>query len=105
MRAGKLKKRVVIQKNTPTQDAYGSEVESWATFATRWASVEPLKGQEFFAAQQTDAALTVAFRLRYLAGVTTEMRVSYNSRLFDIHSAINVDERNRELILMCTEAV
>ena len=69
MRAGKLREKIVIQQNTPTQDDYGAEKEVWTTFATRRASVEPLKGNEFFAAQQTDANLlpsgdTETYRIR-----------------------------------------
>ena len=43
--------------------------------------------------------------MRYLSGIVPKMRVKVGSRIFDILSIINVDERNRELQLMCRESV
>jgi SPP1 family predicted phage head-tail adaptor len=74
-------------------------------FATAWASIEPLNGREFFAAQQVNAEVTARIRLRYLPGVTRQMQVKFGSRTFAIESVINVEERNRELQLMVKEVV
>ena len=103
MRAGKLRHRITIEQNTPTRDALGAEVDSWTTFAVRWAAVEPLGGREFWDAAQVNAERRTRFRLRHLAGVTPAMRVSFDNRVFDIHAVIDAGERNRELELVCTE--
>jgi len=69
------------------------------------ASIEPISGREYFSAQTTQADVTHRINLRYVAGVKPKMRVKYGSRIFDILSVSNVDERNRELQLMCRESI
>lgn len=105
MRAGQLRHRVTIQQFTQTQNEYGEIVEGWTTFATVWAAVEPLRGREFWDAQQLNAEVTARIRLRYLSGVGPTMRVVYDGRTFEVDSVIDVDERHRELQLMCKEVV
>lgn len=105
MKIGKLRHRILIEQAAETRDADGSVIEAWSTYATVQASIEPISAREYFAAQSTQADVTHRINLRYLAGVTPKMRVSYGSRLFDILSVINVDESNRELQLMCRESV
>lgn len=102
--AGKLRHRIVIEQPTKTRDPYGAEVETWTPFATVWAAVEPLRGREFFAAQQVNAEVTHRVTLRYIPGVIRAMRVTFKGRILDMVSPpINVDERNQELQLMCVE--
>ena len=105
MKIGKLRHRILIEQAAETRDADGSVIEAWSAYATVQASIEPLSAREYFAAQSTQADVTHRINLRYLAGVTPKMRVSYGSRLFDILSVINVGERNRELQLICREKV
>jgi len=104
MRAGKLRHRVIIEQVTSTDDGYGGRSDAWATFATVWASVKPLRGHEYFQAQQMQAKVTHKVKIRYLQGVTHKMRVKYGSRILNIVSVINPDEKSRELVLMCEEA-
>ncbi|MBU6955760.1 phage head closure protein [Hahella sp. HN01] len=107
MRAGRLRRRVTIQVNDTTQDEYGETVQGWRELATRWAGVEPLSGREFLAASGPRAELTTRIVLRWepaLAGLTSQdHRVIYQGRVYDIHSAINTREENKEWVLMCAD--
>jgi len=105
MQAGQLRQRVIIQKDTPTQDSVGQPVPSWGTHLTRWAAVEPLTGREYFTAQQTQAEVTTRIRLRYSSGhgITPKMRVIWDGRIFEIDTVAEVKSGRRELHLMCTE--
>ena len=105
MRAGELRNKVVIQQVTETQGTDGYPSQSWSIFATVWAAIEPLQGRELNAVQQIYAEVTGKIRTRYLAGVTPKMRALFGSRVFDILGAINVEERNRELIIYTKEVV
>ena len=105
MRAGALRHKIVIQEPTETQDSVGGPDATWSTFATVWASIEPLNGRELFAAQQINAEITARIRIRYLSGVIPKMRVSFGERIFEILSVINLEERNREMELMVKEDV
>ena len=107
MNAGEYRHLITVQKlndTTPyTQGTDGSSAENWVTLATVWAKVKPLTGREFTAAQQTQADLTHNIYTRYTPGISPDDRVVWGTRTFDIIDAVNVDERNVELILRCKE--
>jgi SPP1 family predicted phage head-tail adaptor len=104
MNPGKLRNRITIQKlNDTIKDEYNRPTTDWDDFATVWAAVEPLKGREYLLAQNTNTELTVRIRIRYLPGITPGMRVKYGERIFDIQSVIDIEERHREMHLMCVE--
>ena len=105
MQAGKMRHRITIQQATTAADTYGQPIETWSTYAERWASIEPIRGREYWDAHQVNAEVTTRIRIRSLSGVTPKMRVSWNSQIFDIVSVIHVEQRNRETQLMCTERV
>jgi len=100
-----MRHRITLEAPTETQTADGSVTRTWAPFAAVWASVEPLLGREYFDAQREQADVSHRVCMRYLAGVTHSMRVSWGPRVFEIESVLNAGERNRELILMCRESV
>lgn len=105
MRAGELRHRITIQQKTVVRDTYGGETVTWTNTATVWAAVEPLSGREYFSAQQVQAEVNHRIRIRYRAGITTTMRVLWGTRVFDILAIINLQERGREIHLMCKEVV
>lgn len=105
MKIGKLRNRITIEQVVETQDLDGSVLESWSFFVNAQASIEPISGREYFAAQSTQAEVTHRITMRYLAGITPKMRIVYGTRIFEILSVINVQERNRELQLMCRESI
>jgi len=105
VKIGKLRNRVTIEQVAETQDSDGSVIETWSNYAGAQAAIEPISGREYFAAQTTQADVTHRISLRYVSGVTPKMRVKYGSRVFDILSVININERNRELQLMCRESI
>ncbi len=106
LKARKLRKKITIQQPTETKNSYGEVETTWSTYAIRWSSPEPAQGRELEINSQAFGQRTVRFRLRYddLAGeVTTKMRVSYDSRIFDIVDVLNPNERNREVHLTTIE--
>jgi SPP1 family predicted phage head-tail adaptor len=103
MEAGSLRQRITIQEKSVVRDTYGAETITWVTHVTAWARMEPLTGREFLEARQTQAEGMVRFTLRYQSGIVPEMRVLFGSRTFDIQAVIHVEERGREVQLMCTE--
>lgn len=105
MRAGILHESVVIQSRTLSKDSGGYDVESWATHATVFASIEPLRGQEYLEARQVQADVDARIRMRYLSTVKPTMRVVWGSRTFDIISVIHSGERRRETQLMVKEQI
>jgi SPP1 family predicted phage head-tail adaptor len=95
MKIGKLRQRIIIEQATKTQDHDGSAIETWSTFTAVQASIEPISGREYFAAETTQADVTHRISLRHIAGIVPKLRVKYGTRIFDILSVINVGDRNQ----------
>ncbi|GIV86627.1 MAG: hypothetical protein KatS3mg054_0656 [Chloroflexus sp.] len=106
MRPSWLKHRVTIQQLAVTQNTYGEQVETWTDLRSVWASIEPLRGQEYIASKTMQAAVDHRIRLRYAADITPHNhRIVYKSRIFEIESVIHVREARVETQLMCREQV
>lgn len=102
MRAGLLRKRITLQRSTSTQDTFGADVVTWADVGGRWASVEPLAGREFEDGQQNISRIETRFVTRYTTGITSKNRIVFNNVNYDIESIINVDQRDREMEILCS---
>ena len=105
MRAGKLRRRVTIQSPIETQGSTGEMVVAWSEFAVVAASVEPLRGREFWAAKEQQAEVTTRIRIRYLAGVTPKMQVLDGTTVYLINAVIDPEMRHVQMDLMCIEVV
>lgn len=106
VRSGRLNCRIIVEQATETPDGVNDPVRTWSTYATRWASVEPLNGREFFAAKQEQSEITTRIRMRYdtiTRAITAKMRIVYENRIFEIDTILSPAEDREELILMCTE--
>lgn len=105
MQAGKLRKRIEIQRRSSVQDDFGQPLTSWTTFAATNAEFEPLNGRELVAAQAVQSEVTHTVTIRYRAGITPAMRIKYAGRLFNIHAVLDEAERHRMLTLLCSEGM
>ncbi len=103
MNAGRLRHRIRIQTPTAARNGYGEQIITWTTLATVWAAVEPLRGRELYDAEQVQAEISHRVRIRPYPGVTPQMRVLFDSRVLMIETVINVEERGRDMQLMCRE--
>lgn len=103
MQAGRMRQRVKIQNRVEARNGYGELITTWSTLATVWASVEPIRGREFFEAEQVQSEISTRVRIRYYEGVTAEMRLLYETRPLQIMAVIDVNERHKEMQLMCRE--
>lgn len=105
MESGKLRHVLRIEQVAESRDAMGGTAETWSEFATVRGSLEPIAGRELLAASQVHAEITARARLRYLPGVTTKMRITHESKTYDILSIIDSGTRNRWLELMLSEGL
>ena len=104
MKIGELKHVVSIQAKTKTRDSVGSWVETWSEFAKTRAKISAISASEQVKNQQIENQITHKVTIRYQSGIIPEMRVVYNSRIFEIVGPpINVREENRWLELLCVE--
>jgi SPP1 family predicted phage head-tail adaptor len=105
VQAGKLRNQVVIQGLVNTPDDVGGNIESWVDIGTVWAQVRPLRGKEFWSAQQVNSSLDTVITIRYHENITTVNRIKFGDRIYKIHAVVNPEERREQLQLMCEEVV
>lgn len=107
-RAGELRHRVRVERNTPTFNSFNEPVPSWGLLAETFAAIVPLRGRERYQAMQVQADEDLRLTMRYdsrLATLRASDRVVFvvGGKTYDIKAVMNVDERQRRIDVMATE--
>lgn len=98
MIAGRLDRRITIERASVTTDEYGGPVETWATLATVWAEVLPISDGERWRAAEVAATVTHRFRIRWGVGVEATDRISYDGKAFEISNVKEIGRREGQEI-------
>lgn len=126
--AGELRKvLLVMQPVAQAPDSLGEPGESFLYVAKRRAKIHPVSGREYLRAMQPVAENTHLINLRWgldlvpmtakwelwlgvvvatiepVVGTTLTAAAKANCRVFQVISATNIEERNREFELMAKE--
>lgn len=101
--AQRYRHRIVIETPTETQDNYGEITETWETLLTVWASLDNVSAGELFEAGSQVQQNHFVFELYCDSSVTTECRIKYGTRYFDIEGVENVDNRSRKMRIRAIE--
>lgn len=102
---GELRHKIIIQTPTESSDSYGGFTATWATFATVWAALNPVRNREYPISLQNETRTLHKITIRYVAGLTDKMRVNFGGRIFNITSIINREERNIVLDIIAEEGM
>ncbi|GAC1475657.1 MAG: hypothetical protein NVSMB9_28580 [Isosphaeraceae bacterium] len=110
MQAGKLRKRLTYRTpNDSTPDSYGQTIApatAYTTVGTYWGEIRSPNGRELANAAQIKAVVSHVVTIRYQGSLPSPKgEFLYQTRIFQIASVVNVDERNRRVDLLCTELV
>jgi len=101
MRAGKLDRRIELQRETKIVKPSGSVVMEWQTFSTIRAEVIQQSASEYLTGFGEAEANAIIFRTRYIAGITTSDRILYSGKPYDLKDVKEIG-RHRGLELRCT---
>lgn len=104
---GNLRNRITIQQFVSVEDELGQEVDGeWHDYKKIWADVKTMQGREYLAAAANQAENTSRFIIRYTPGITNEMRLIYDGRVYDIvEPPINDNELGETLTIIAKEKV
>lgn len=105
MRAGRLDRRVVIERRVVTRDPdFGSESVTWETFAERAAEVRDVNAVERAGGPLRTVTRTTTVTVRWVEGLSTDMRIRLVSdgRLLAIASMAEIGRRLGQQ-LVCEE--
>lgn len=111
MRGGQLRHWVTIQRRVESDNPTGEQTWTFVDWQSMWASVEPLSGRELLQASQIGSNLNARIRIRFFPGINAKMRVRHSYTFgdepvldyYDIESVIHINERFREMHLMCVK--
>lgn len=92
--AGRLRERVTVQIPSGTTNPLGETVISWSNSTSVWASVEGVSAREALALGQQETVLTHRVRMRYLPGLTQDMRLVWRNRTLEIVSLLEHGNRS-----------
>ena len=91
---GKLRERITVQIASGTTNALGETVLAWSDSSAVWASVEGVSAREALLAGQQETSVTHRLRLRYLPGLTQQMRFAWRGRTLEIVSLLEHGNRS-----------
>lgn len=99
MRAGRLRTRIIIQKQTVRRDKFGQLVNEWLEFCKVRAEIRDITGKEYLSSQAEQAIVDCKILIRYRDDITSDMRVLCNGVYYDIKSILsNIKKTQLELI-------
>lgn len=96
MDAGKLDRRITLQRRTLTQSTMGDVQETWENVATVWARRLSSKGREFYSGGVSLGVEDAGFQIRYsvdVSAIDQTCRIIFDGANYDIFS---IDENGRK---------
>ncbi|WP_328591732.1 phage head closure protein [Pararhizobium mangrovi] len=93
MRAGKLDRTISLERQTETVADSGAISKTWTKIATVRAEIVTASMHERLTGYGEAENGNVVFRIRYLAGLTTADRVTYDGKHFDLDEIVEIGRR------------
>ncbi len=101
---GKLNKRITFQCTGAVEDDMGQTKPEWRDFKTVWATVKPYKSSESGFMSKLKPEVTHRIYVRFRSDITSEMRIKYRGRIFEIVGPpLDIEERHELLEIQATE--
>ena len=104
LQAGKLNRIIAIESSVVSKGASGGKQTQWGPFAAGVAAaVRHLNGSEkpISSAGGQVAEARTEFTIRWRSGVNAQMRVLYDSKIYNIRHVNDFSAKRESLILTC----
>lgn len=82
--AGKMDRRITIDRQTETVKPSGDVSKVWTPIAVVWAEIIQQSATEFFTGFGEAETGSIIFRIRYHPGITTADRVTYKGSAYGL---------------------
>lgn len=103
MQAGELKHKISILQDTTELNDEGIETKTTTVFRNPWVSVEHRNPSEKWGDGRMSADVTDMFTMRYFSGVTSDMKISYGSKTYEIKGVEDVRDSHVTLVIQAKE--
>lgn len=104
----RLRDVLVLQVNTPTQDANGQPIESWGDVLTFRADIVPRQSREFLWGRNVSAETTVMIVTRDLnceVSPLHRIKGQDSCKVYNVTGVIEPDHKGLERLIYATEEV
>lgn len=104
MRAGNLRNRITIERQTETQDDGGQPLDVWTPVTTVWADIRNPTGMGAIRADAQASVVKTSIRIRWRTDIEAGMRAVHGATVYEI-GAVLPDHGGREFVdLVCGSA-
>lgn len=101
MQAGRFSTRVMLQQPSSGFDALGQPVNTWADVEPLWADIRGNSGLQALRADMETSVAKFSIRVRYRDGITSAMRVTQGSTVYQIEAVLPDVARRQYVDLVC----
>lgn len=94
--AGKLDRRITLQRAILSKDDYNNDVETWSDLCTIWASYAPVSDGEKFRAGERASEIGARFTIRYssqVADLSPKDQLVFQGRTYAITRVKELERR------------
>ena len=92
--------RITLQRSAG-KDKIGQPIDAWTDIATVWADVLFQSGAEVMRAGADTAIVKCSIRIRARANLDTGVRVLFETKFYDVKSALPDNRDRRFMFLVC----
>ncbi|HDR3491939.1 phage head closure protein [Bacillus wiedmannii] len=105
LNSGDFRNRISIEQPVVIKDELNQVIETdWQEVKKAWSMIKTVKGSEYIEASVSQATRVYRFVMPYTSGITEEMRIKMNNRIFDIiEPPMNDDEMYQTLTIIAKE--
>jgi SPP1 family predicted phage head-tail adaptor len=93
VRAGKLDRTIALERLAKTVKRSGDVITTWTNIDTVRAEIVQQSATEFLTGYGEAENGSVIFRIRYLSGITTADRVTYDGKPYDLKEIKDIGRR------------
>lgn len=95
------KNRVVLQKPIATDTDTGGQSIEWKTFATVWAYIKPISGNQNFSNEKITSRATHSILIRYIAEIRDvdqagKCRAQFDGKTLEVDYIFSLDEHAKD---------
>lgn len=97
--AGRLRHRVSLQRNQPTQDPVTGEIkDKWVEYVKSYAAIEPLSARDFIAAQAGQSQVSARIVMRWRSDLLPTDRIVHGGTAYKIVGILPDKDSGREYV-------
>ena len=100
---GRLRHRLTLEALSISADGGGGVADEWDEVATLWAALSPTRDFEESRGGKPEAQMGQKILIRHRADLVSTMRFREGTRIFEIQTIRDVDERGAYQEVRCIE--